>query len=176
MFLEAGALAFGILISFFLKDINFLGLNFGFIGTGIIYPDFLLLFLIFFALHKREFSGIWIGFFAGILEDSGLLSFSQSQHEFLPIIGVHALIYTIAGFITGKISRFIDKTHIIPQMVVVFTAIVIIRILVWLLMGIIDQFNNTYSFFWPAFYTALLTPIWFVMLKWLYQVHGEDEV
>jgi rod shape-determining protein MreD len=176
MFLEAGALAFGILISFFLKDINFLGLNFGFIGTGIIYPDFLLLFVIFFALHKREFSGIWLGFFAGILEDSGMLTFSTVQKEFLPIIGVHALIYTVTGFIIGNTSRFIDKTHIVPQMLLVFGAILIMRILVWLLMGVLDQFNNTYSFFWPALYTSLLTPIWFTMLKWLYRVYGDEEV
>ncbi len=176
MLLEAGALAFGILVSFFLKDFNFLGLNFGFLGTGIIYPDFLLLFVIFFALHKGDFTGLWIGFFSGILEDSGLLTFSQSQDAFIPIIGVHALIYTLAGFFLGKITKYIDKTHILPPIVVVLIGVFVIRLLIWLLMGVLDQFNNAYSFFWPALYTALLTPIWFSMLKWLYRVQGDEEV
>ena len=45
MFLEATVVAVGLIISSFLKGINFLSLNFEFLNTGAIYPDFLLIFV-----------------------------------------------------------------------------------------------------------------------------------
>lgn len=172
MFFEIGAIAFGLLVSFFLKDINFLGLNFEFISTGVVYPDFLMIFVIFFSLHKGEFSGLWIGFFAGLLEDSGLLSFVGG--EFIPIIGVHALIYTSTGFFIGSIQKYLDKDHAIPQMLLVFAIIIVIRILTWVMIGILESFNMNYPIVGPALYTALLTPIWFTLLGWLYRLPEED--
>lgn len=174
MIFEAGAIALGILISFFLKDINFLGINLSFLNSGLIYPDFLLVFLIYFSLNKGEFSGIWIGFFAGLMEDSGLLQFADIQREFLPIIGVHSLVYTITGFSLGKLTRFIDRDHAIPQMVLVLITTVIVRFFIWLIMGVLQDFNSSYSFFGPAVYTALFTPIWFTLLSWIYRLPGDD--
>lgn len=174
MIFEIGATALGMMVSFFLKDINFLGLNFSFLNSGLIYPDFLLAFLIYFSLNKGDFSGIWIGFFAGLLEDSGLIQFADVQKEFLPIIGVHSLIYTLTGFTLGKITRFIDREHFIPQIVLVFVATVIVRFFIWLLMGVLQDFNSSYSFFGPAVYTALFTPIWFTLLGWVYRLPGDD--
>jgi rod shape-determining protein MreD len=164
----------GILVSFFLKDINFLAINFDFLNSGIIYPDFPLLLMIFFALRKGEFHGLWIGFFAGLLEDAGVLHFSDSSHEFVTILGTHAGIYTLAGFILGKINRFIDQFHTAPIIVLVVTATFLIRLSVWLLMGILEDFNKSYSFLGPAFYTALLSPVWFWILGWLYRVHHDE--
>lgn len=175
MFLEMGAIGIGILLSFFLKDINFLGLNFGVIGSGVIYPDFLLMFLIFFALFKGEFSGIWIGFFSGLLEDSGLIRFSDSSGDFVSIIGIHAAIYTLTGFSLGKLKKFIDRNHAIPQILLVFGTVFLVRMIIWLLMGILEEFNQAYSFSGPAIYTAILTPIWFTLLSWLYRISGEDD-
>ena len=84
--LNLAVIAAGILVSFFLKGFNFLSLNFEKLGGSIIYPDFLLIFVIFFALRRGEFSGLWIGFFAGLLEDAGLLGYAEKTGEFLPII------------------------------------------------------------------------------------------
>ncbi len=176
MIFEFGAIALGILVSFFLKDINFLGIDLSFLNSGLIYPDFLLVYLIFFSLNKGEFSGLWIGFFAGLLEDSGLLQFSDLQNEFLPIIGVHSLIYTITGFSLGKLKRFIDREHAVPQMVLVLVTTVLVRFFTWLIIGVIEDFNMSYSFFGPAVYTALFTPIWFTLLGWLYRLPGDDNV
>lgn len=174
MLLEIGATALGILVSFFLKDINFLGLNFEFLKTGLIYPDFLIIFLIYFSLHKGEFSGLWIGFFAGLLEDSGLFRFSDAAREFIPVIGVYASVYTIAGYTIGKLNRFIDRTHAIPQAILVLIATFTIRLFVWLLMGLIEDFNHSYAFIGPAIYTAIITPIWFMVLGWLYRFSIEE--
>jgi len=176
MFLELSVIAVGIVVSFFLKDVNFLALNVSFFNTGLIYPDFLLIFLIFFALNKGEFSGIWIGFFAGLLEDSAILSFSQATHEFVPIIGTHAIIYTITGFILGKINRIVDRESQAPMMVVSLVTTFAVRVLTWILMGIIVDFNKSYSFIGPAIFTAIISPIWFTLLSWLYRIKPEERV
>lgn len=167
--LEVVVIALGILVSFFLKDVNFLSLNFSFLNTGILYPDFLLMFLIFFALQRGEFSGIWIGFFSGLLEDSAILRFSENTREFVPIIGVYTAVYTITGFTLGKTNRLVDKDSTMPIMVLVFFSVVVVRFLVWLAMGIINEFNHSYSFLGPAFYTAIISPVWFFILGWIYR-------
>ncbi|MCE9597494.1 MAG: rod shape-determining protein MreD [Spirochaetia bacterium] len=170
MVLNIAVVAVGILLSFFLKGINFLSLNFEFMGGGILYPDFLLIYVIFFALRRGEFSGLWIGFIAGLLEDSGLLSFSDKTGEFLPVIGTHALIYCLTGFILGKINRLMDKDRVPTIVLLVFGTTLAERILVWLLVGVLEDFNKSYSFLGPAVYTALLSPIWFFVLGWVYKM------
>jgi len=170
MFLNLSVVAVGILVSFFLKGVNFLSLNFEFMGGGILYPDFLLIFVIFFALRRGEFSGLWIGFFAGLLEDSGLLSFSDKTGGFVPIIGTHALVYCMTGFVLGKINRLMDKDRVPTIILIVFLTTLAERILVWILVGVIEDFNKSYSFLGPAVYTALLSPIWFFVLGWVYKL------
>ncbi len=169
MILEIGAVALGMLISFFLKDINFLGVDLTFLNSGLIYPDFLLMFIIYFAMHRGEFSGLWIGFFAGLMEDSGLLRFMTARQEFVPLIGVHALIFALTGFTLGKIQRFFDREHYLPQLVVVFATTLIVRLVTWSVMGFLDEFNHSYSFLGPAIYTTILSPIWFYLLGIFYR-------
>lgn len=173
MLLDFGVIIVGLVFSFFLKDINFLSITFDF--TGAIYPDFLLIFIIFFALRRGEFSGLWIGFFAGLLEDSAILSFSESSQEYVSIIGVHAIIYTLAGFILGKLNRIVDKDSTIPIMFVVFSTTFLCRLFVWLLMGFLDESSASYSFFGPAVYTAILAPVWFFLLGWTYRQTSEEQ-
>jgi len=175
MIVEVLLIVFGLVASFFLKDFNFLALEFDFFNTGIVYPDFLLMFVIFFALHKGEFSGLWIGFFAGILEDSGIISFAQSGQEFSAILGIHSLVYSLFGFALGKLNRFVDRNSIFPVFVIVLFGSILVRFLIWLVMGIVNDFNQSYSFFGPAIYTAIVSPLWFFLLLWMYRSILEDE-
>jgi rod shape-determining protein MreD len=172
LLLEIAVIAVGLLLSHFLKGINFLSINWDI--TGVIYPDFLLIFVIFFALRRGEFSGLWIGFFAGLLEDSGILRFDFPEPA-LNVIGVHAIIYTLTGFILGKLNRIIDRDSTIPIMFVVFTTTFICRFLVWFIMGILDESSASYAFFGPAVYTAILSPVWFFLLGWAYRQTAEEE-
>lgn len=173
MLLEVTVITLGMILSFFLKDVNFLSLNFDFLNTGAIYPDFLLIFVIFFALRKGEFAGIWIGFFAGLLEDSTIISFSESSGEFISVIGAHSLVYTLAGFTLGRLNRLLDRDSAASIVVLVLVSTFLIRFTVWILMGIIDTFNSSYSFLGPAFYTAAIAPIWFTLLTWVYRFDGD---
>ncbi len=172
MLLEALVIIAGLVISYFLKDVNFLTINWDF--TGVVFPDFLLIFIIFFALRRGEFSGLWIGFFAGLLEDSTILSFSDSQGAHVHIIGVHATIYTLAGFILGKLNRIVDKDSTVPIMFVVFSTTFLCRLLVWLLIGFMEESNASYSFFGPAIYTAILAPVWFYLLGVAYRQPADE--
>ena len=175
MIVEILLITFGLVASFFLKDFNFLALEFDFLNTGIIYPDFLLMFVIFFALHKGEFSGLWIGFFAGILEDSGIITFSDASGEFSAILGVHSLVYSLFGFALGKMNRLVDRHSVFPVFVIVLVGSVLVRFLIWMVMGFVNEFNQSYSFFGPAVYTAIISPLWFFLLLWVYRNVIEDE-
>ena len=166
MFLEILVIGIGILISFFLKDINFLALNY-------IYPDFLIIFLIYFALRRGEFSGIWIGFFSGLLEDSAILSFSSSAGKYVPVIGTHMLIYTLGGYILGKINRIIDRESMALVVLVVFGTTLLTRICIWFVNGVLQDFNKNYDIIGTTVYTALLAPVWFWILAWVYRYTSE---
>lgn len=168
MILEIAAIVTGMLVSFFLKDINFLSLNY-------VYPDFLIIFIIYFALRRNVLSGIWIGFFSGLLEDSAVLVFSHKAGEYLNIMGVHMFFYTLMGYIFGKLNRFIDSNSFLPVGAAVFAAALSVRFSIWLTTGIMSEFNKNFMFILPAIYTALMAPIWFWILGWLYRLPVEEK-
>jgi rod shape-determining protein MreD len=168
MMIEIFVVFLGLIFSYFLKDINFLSLQFDFLKSGSVYPDFLLIFLIYFSLKTNEMWGIWLGFFAGLLEDSTILQFSPKNNEYIHLIGIHTLIYPIMGFILGKINRYLDINNIRTIIFVTFGCSFITRFLIWILMGIIDKFYQSYSFIAPSIYTSILAPVWFFFLKWIY--------
>ncbi len=167
MFIETAVIGVGIIVSFFLKDVNFLALS-------SVYPDFLLMFVIYFSLRRGEFSGIWLGFFSGLLEDSSILTFSQRAGQYVPLIGTHMFFYTLAGFILGKLNRIIDRRSMVPVVVVVFVTTLLVRFQIWLAHGLLQEFNKNYSFLAVAAYTALLAPVWFWLLSWLYRYTSEE--
>ncbi len=168
MIIEILFIFLGLVFSYFLKDINFLSLQFDFIKSGSVYPDFLLIFIIYFSLKKNELVGIWLGFFAGLLEDSSILSFSQKNKEFINLIGIHSLVYPILGFILGKFNKYLDIDNIRTVIVITFLASIFTRISVWFIMGILDTFYESFAFFSPSIYTSLVAPVWFFFLKWIY--------
>ena len=170
MFLNFAVVAIGILVSFFLKGINFLSLDLESVGGGILYPDFLLILVIFFALRRGDFSALWVGFFSGLLEDSGLLSFADKTGEFVPIIGTHALVYCLIGFILGKVHKLMDKDRVPTIILIVFVTSVVERIIVWLLVGVLEDFNKSFSVLGPSVYTELFAPIWIAGLSWVYKM------
>ncbi|GIW23716.1 MAG: rod shape-determining protein MreD [Candidatus Sericytochromatia bacterium] len=168
MLIEIIVIFVGLIFSYFLKDINFLSLQFEFLKTGSIYPDFLLIFLIYFSLKTNEMWGIWLGFFAGLLEDSTILKFTQQNSEYINLIGIHTLIYPILGFILGKINRYLDIDNIRTIVFVTFLCSLTSRLIIWFIMGIVDEFYQSYAFIAPSIYTSILAPVWFFFLKWIY--------
>lgn len=174
MLIEAGLITLGLLISYFLKDIQFLSLQFDFLNTGTIGPDFLLIFVVFFSLFRGEFVGMWVGFFAGLLEDGANWVLGGTTGTFVPIVGIHALVYTIAGFALGKLSQVFDRYQTAPIIALVFVTALIVRFFAWTLQGIVEDFNKNYSLIGPAAFTAIISPIWFSFLGWFYRIKAAE--
>ncbi|MCR9140792.1 MAG: rod shape-determining protein MreD [bacterium] len=175
MLIEVGLIILGMLISYFLKDIQFLSLSFEFLNTGIIGPDFLLIFVIFFSLFRGEFVGLWVGFFAGILEDgANWVLGGATGGGFVPIVGIHSLVYSITGFALGKLSQIFDRYQTAPIIALVFVSAFLVRFLAWSIQGIVEDFNKNYSLIGPAVFTAIIAPIWFSFLGWLYRVKAAE--
>ncbi len=164
----------GMLGSYFLKEASFLGLNFTFLHLGEIRPDFLLMFIVFFSLYKGELAGIWIGFFAGLLEDSVNWAFDSKEDTFFPIIGIYSFVYSLFGYILAKVRYFFDRHRSIFTMLLILIASIATRFLIWTFQGILDNFNKNYAIIGPAIYTALLAPIWFTLLSFVYQITKKE--
>ncbi len=156
----------GLIFSYFLKDINFLSLQFNFLNSEVIYPDFVIIFIIFFSLQNTDLFGIWIGFFAGLLEDSTILKFSKS--EYTPLIGIHTLVYPILGYTLAKLNRFVDIHNNSTILFITFVSTFVSRTVVWILFGVMDTFYESYSILATSLYTCILAPMWFMVLKWIY--------
>lgn len=156
----------GLIFSYLLKDLNFLSLQFNFLNSEIIYPDFVIIFIIFCSLKTSDVMGIWIGFFAGLLEDSTILKFSKT--EYAPLLGIHTLVYPILGFFIAKFNRLIDIQNSKTIVFITFVSTFVSRTAVWFLFGLLDTFYQSYSIFATSLYTSILAPIWFMLLKWIY--------
>ncbi|MCB1171938.1 MAG: rod shape-determining protein MreD [Leptospiraceae bacterium] len=176
MMLELLVIALGMGVSYFLNDVKLLSLNFEFMNTGEIAPDFLLILVIFFALYRGEFSGLWIGFFAGLLEDGIVWYILPETGEVVPLIGIHTLIYSLTAFAIGKSNHYFDQYNSAPIVVLVLVVTLLVRLSVWTLHGLLTEFNATYSIIGPAIYTGLFSPIWFALLAWVYRIHQGENV
>ena len=174
MILEAGVIALGMGVSYFLNDIKLLSLDFPFLNTASIGPDFLFILLIFFAIYRGEFAGIWIGFFAGLLEDGVIWHISGATGEVVPLIGIHTLLYSLTGYAIGRVNRYFDDYNSAPIIVLVLLVSLVVRFSVWLLHGLFVEFSSTYAILGPAVYTGLFAPIWFALLSWVYRIHPGD--
>lgn len=170
MFFEVFAIAMGLLSSYFLKDIQFLSLEFDVLNIGLVYPDFLLMFITFFALYRHELVGTWVGFFGGLLEDGANWFFDSDTGGFTTILGIHSLVYTLVGYGVGRLSHHIDHYNNSFSILLVLLTAMVTRFLIWSLHGLVDTFSNNYAILGPAIYTAFLIPLWFTFLLWVYRI------
>lgn len=176
MILETSVIALGMGVSYFLNEFKLLSLNFEFMNTGQIGPDFLLILIIFFAIFKGEFSGIWIGFFSGLMEDGVVWYITSTTNEVVSLIGIHTLIYSVTGFTIGKVNHYFDHYNTAPIIVLVLGVTILVRFSVWSLHGILTGFNNDYAILGPALYTGFFAPVWFALLSWIYRIQPGDGV
>ena len=168
--LQTIAIACGLILSYFLKDIQFLSLDFHFLSTGIIYPDFLLIFIVFFALYRKELAGIWVGFFGGLLEDGANWVFDKTHGGFTVVIGIHAFVYSLLGYVLGKLGVYFERYQSSFTVLLLLFTVIFARFFIWFIYGVVDNFNKNYPILGPAFFTALLAPLWFVLLGWVYRI------
>ena len=175
MFVEIIAITAGLILAYFLKDIQFLSINLEFLNTGLIYPDFLLIFILFFALHRSAFVALWIGFFGGLLEDGTNWVFHEDNSSFTAIIGVHSFVYTLMAYIMGVSNSIFEKYQSMFIFLLIFFIVILSRSCIWFLHGLVDQLNMNYPILGAAFYTAIVSPLSFSFLSWVYRISKTNQ-
>jgi len=163
--LEKSVIALSILISYFLQT------SVSFFSLAGVKPDFLLILTIYFAVFRGSFSGLWIGFMGGLLQDfnlGGILDIQSNQMEFFT--GIHALPKALVGFIVGKLSRNINKESPLIISLMLFSASIGYGIFVFSSINIFHQDIAAEAFFTKIFpesiYNAILSVVWMKFLKW----------
>jgi rod shape-determining protein MreD len=80
-----------------------------------IFPNFILIAVVYLGLSKGKLSGETMGFFLGLTWDA----FSTD------VFGVRAIMFAIIGYFAGMMNKSFDKDQIFTQIVVVFLASII---------------------------------------------------
>lgn len=166
MMLEKVIYLLAIVVSYFIQT------SVDFFRLGDIKPDFILLLTVYFAMYRGPFAGLWVGFLGGLLQDVNLGGVADPAtgmaHYY---IGTHALSKTLVGYLTGKMSKEINK----DSMVVLFSLILAVS----LVNGILTFFNvavfhnsvaaqSIITIIIPEMiYNSILSLVWFKLLKWL---------
>ena len=130
-------------------------------------PDLMFVIVLVFALSEGAEEGAVVGFFSGILQDI----FSVG------LLGVHALIKTVTGFISGILRERIFAEHIlfVVPLITLFATIVK-GVLMFLVLRAFDMELN--NLFWSikqviipeALYNSLLSPFIYLGVKKLFQI------
>jgi len=129
-----------------------------------IYPNFIIMYVLFVALNKGAMSGQITGFFYGFTWD--VLS--------TDIFGVRALTLTICGHFAGKFNKKLNKDQAIVQILLMFFCLIITQIsLVFLYFIIPNDFGNrtlfaNYNVLLSVILTIILTPFVFKILAFFY--------
>ena len=106
--LEKLVISLIIIISYILQS----GVDF--LVLGRIHPDLLLLVTLYFGLTRGSFSGLWIGFFSGLLQDINLGGISEIGVEKINYyIGINALSKALIGYTAGKFAELYRKDNIV---------------------------------------------------------------
>ena len=84
-----------------------------------IYPNFILMFVVYTALNKGIMRGQIIGFIYGLTWD--ILS--------TDIFGIRALSFTIAGYLAGSFNKKLNKNQPLTQIIVMATGLIVTQLI-----------------------------------------------
>lgn len=126
-----------------------------------IYPNFILMYVVYVALNRGAMKGQLTGFLYGLSWD--ILS--------TDIFGIRALSLTIAGYIAGKFNRNLNKDQIATQIIIMSVCLIATHLLLILLYLLIPndfakksiELNS--NFFIYLIVNLILTPVVFKILK-----------
>lgn len=166
MILERIIIVAAVLISYFIQT------SVDFFKLGDIKPDFLLLLVIYYSVHKGSFAGVWVGFLAGILQDvnMGVIqdidTLEQSYY-----IGMNIIPKTLVGYFVGKVASSMRKESFLSWAVMVFVFSLIKSFLVFILTllfyGNVEAETIVTVIFPESVYNGALSVVWVRLLYWL---------
>lgn len=168
MILEIVVIFIGIVLSHVLNGSNIFD-----IGTSI-KPDFVILFFSFFSLRRGELSGLWIGFFGGLLSDAALGGEEGIDGKVFYKIGVHALSFSLVAYIVGKFTRAYYNENFVSIMVFAFSITLVTRIVTYFIFGFFFHQNSNFSFLTTAIYNMLIAPLTFFIFSWIYKLEVSE--
>lgn len=137
-------------------------------------PDFFIIFTIFFALRLGALYGLWIGFIGGLLSDSALGGEIGPDGLVYYKIGLHSLAYSFTGYIVGKFTRSAYNENYFSITIFVFIFTLLSRIIVYIIFRIFFHANHSYSFLGTSIYSAILGPLVFFVLSWIYKLYPDS--
>ena len=133
----------------------------------VIYPNFILMFIIYTSLNKGIIKGQIIGFIYGLTWD--ILS--------TDIFGVRALSFTIAGYLSGCFNKKLNKKQPIIQIALMTIGLVITHLILNVMYMVTpstdDIFIQDFELSYLVFPNIILTPIIFKMFSFIDErIHG----
>lgn len=126
-----------------------------------VFPNLLLLAVIFFAVHYGALSGAIIGFVWGLFADSSSIC----------IFGSQTFMFTLIGYFSGKLRRKIDEEQLVAQMgLVLLMSIVYVLGLIFFESFFMDssetgRLKSGILIFQPV-YSTVISPLVFWILAW----------
>ncbi len=165
MLLEKIIIGVAIVVSYFLQT------SVEFFRLGDLKPDFLLLLTVYFAMHRGEFTGLWVGFFGGLLQDINLGIIPTLTYEKIRYyLGINILPKSIVGYLAGKGSQGFRKDSYFSWMALIFVFSLIKGILLFFLTAIFHGAvagQTIVTVILPeSIYNSLLSIVWFKLLFW----------
>jgi rod shape-determining protein MreD len=168
MILEKVFIIIGMLLSHFLNGSNLFELG------NAVRPDFMIIFVVFFAFRKGAMYGLWLGFIGGLLSDTALGGEIGPDDLVYYKIGLHSLSYSLVGYVIGKVTRSAYTENYISITIYVFGFTLLSRIITYLLFWMFFHSNQSYSFFYVSLYNAFIGPALFFLFTWTFRLEPDE--
>ena len=138
-----------------------------------IYPNFILMFVVYTALNKGIMKGQLAGFFYGLTWD--VLSND--------IFGVKTLSFTIAGYLAGSFNKKLNKNQPLTQIIVMFVGIIITKLIVnivYVIMPVsemvaVQNFELSFWSLFNIFINIVLVPVIFKVFLFVDKIFYNDK-
>lgn len=146
-----------IILSFVLQTTVFKGISFG----GIV-PNLLMILTAAFGFMRGEKTGLWIGFFCGLLGD---IFFSS-------ILGLNALLFMYIGYLNGKFHKIFFPDDIKLPLALILVSDFVYGVLYYLTLFLLrGRFQFTYYLIHiilpETVYTILVTLLFYPLILWI---------
>ncbi|MEA5001267.1 MAG: rod shape-determining protein MreD [Endomicrobiaceae bacterium] len=128
-----------------------------YISFGGIYPNFILMFIVYQALNKGALKGELLGFLYGLTWD--ILS--------TDVFGIRTLTFTVSGYLAGKFNKKLNKNQPLTQVIVMAICLIVSQFGISLIYIIMPNeisgtsFELTHLVWLSILYNLVLTPLVF---------------
>lgn len=163
MILEKVVVFIGLLFSHFLNSSQLFDI-------GGIKPDFMIVFVLFFALRRGALFGLWVGFVAGLLTDGALGAETDTNGRVEYMVGIHSLAYSIIGYIVGKFTRNAYNENYFSITIYSLVTTLVSRIMIYFIFVTFFYSNKNFSFIGVSLYTAAISPLLFYAFTIIYRL------